>query len=278
MSISSIDELEQSTDSEPEVLIVSAPGFPAPRHPAEADCFSRHEGVPGHVQNALADARICIVGAGGLGSWTALSLARSGARSLTIVEPDRFERSNASRQLMFDDDVGTFKAFALAHNLVPHLIAGGEIIAIRTYFAAAVERYALAADIIVCLVDNNQCRLEVVRFAKARRIPAAFAMLSTDAMRLNAFLQEPDSACLWCALPNLAAVGAAPCAAASIISCFLAASYVAFFVHRALMGWPKDVTPFNWREADLLAEAPDRAGLILKCATCAVCAAKGQEW
>jgi len=47
-----------------------------------ADLFARHEGVPGHVQEALTNARTVIVGAGGLGSWVALALARSGAREL----------------------------------------------------------------------------------------------------------------------------------------------------------------------------------------------------
>jgi len=51
-----------------------------------------------------------IVGAGGLASWVALALARSGVRHLTIVDPDRFDRTNASRQLMFGGDVGDWKA------------------------------------------------------------------------------------------------------------------------------------------------------------------------
>jgi molybdopterin/thiamine biosynthesis adenylyltransferase len=68
MSINLIDEVEGTPSLEPEVLVLDTAGFPPPEHPAEADCFARHEGVPGHVQARLESARICVVGAGGLGS------------------------------------------------------------------------------------------------------------------------------------------------------------------------------------------------------------------
>jgi molybdopterin/thiamine biosynthesis adenylyltransferase len=270
MSTSLIDELERPAPG-PEVTVVKADGFPAPAHAAEADCFARHHGVPGHAQRALESARVCVVGAGGLGGWAALALARSGAKSMTIIEPDRFERSNASRQLMFGGDVGVHKAFAVARNLAPHMIAGGAMTAIRLPFALAAERYAIGADVILCLVDNNPCRLDAVRFATERRIPAVFAMLSADSMRLHAFLQEPGGACLWCALPDLDPSAAAPCAAASMASCLLAASHSVFLTHRALMGWPPGVEPFNWRESDLLGTGPDRVGRIRRRRGCAVC-------
>jgi molybdopterin-synthase adenylyltransferase len=275
MSTSLIDEVEPRA-SGPEIVVVAAEGFPPPRHETEAGCFARHEGIPGHAQGALESARICMVGAGGLGGWAALALARSGARSMTIVEPDRFERSNASRQLMFSCDVGAPKAFAVARNLAPHMIAGGEITAIGLPFALARQRYALGADVIVCLVDNNACRLEAVQFAAARRIPAVFAMLSLDSMRLHVFLQSPGQACLWCALPNLDPASSAPCAAATIVSCLLAASHASFFVHRALMGWPADAKPLNWREVDLLGESPDRHGMVTPRPDCQICG--GREW
>ena len=273
MSTALIDELEPSEADDREIILVDAEGFPPPRHLAEADCFARHEGVPGHDQLALEGARIAIVGAGGLGSWTALSLARSGAKALTIIDPDRFERSNAARQLLYGNDIGRSKAFAVAQNVAAHMIGGGQITAMRLPFLDAAERFTIAADVVVCLVDNNRCRLEAVRFTKRAGIPAVFGMLSTDSMRFHGFLQQaaPDAPCLWCALPNLEPEASSPCAAATIVSCLLVAAHVSFFVHRALMGWPENVAMFNWREVDLTAHAPDRAGFVARRRHCSVC-------
>jgi molybdopterin/thiamine biosynthesis adenylyltransferase len=268
MSTEWIDD--ENSSCVPVPVIVNGEALPPLRHPAEPDAFARHNGVPGHNQTAVESARVLIVGAGGLGSWAALALARSGVRSITIVEPDRFERSNASRQLMFGRDLGDLKAIALARNLAPHMIAGGTITAIPMAFADAVSEYALAADLMVVLVDNNACRLEAVRFAREQQIPAVFSMLSFDSMRVHSFLQgaDPNDACLWCALPNLDPQSHAPCASATIAGCLASAAHTVFFSYRALMGWPDGAQIFNWRETDLFANAPDATGVVARRPLC----------
>jgi molybdopterin/thiamine biosynthesis adenylyltransferase len=244
-----------------------------PAHPAEADTFDRHAGVPGHYQAPLGRARIVLVGAGGLNSWTALGLARSGATLLTIIDPDFVERTNMPRQLYFRDDLGQPKALRLAQNLAGHMVAGGRVTSVPLRFEEAIEEFALPADLLVVGVDNNACRLSCVRAARRRGIPAVFTMLSHDGMRCQSFLQGPDSTapCLWCALPNLDPESAAPCAAAIISSCFLSAAFALFFAHRALMGWPETTASFNWREADLLGGTPGRIGCVRPRANCSVC-------
>ncbi len=243
------------------------------RHPAEADTFARQKAVPGHDQRALAGARIVLVGAGGLNSWTALGLARSGARSLTIVDPDLVERTNLPRQLYFAGDLGAPKALRLARHLQQQATDGLRVTGVAASFEEFVERFALAADLLIVGVDNNLCRLQAAQQARARRIPAVFTMLSRDGVRVQSFLQGPaaDDACLWCALPNLDPRREAPCAAAIISTCFLASAFALFFAYRALMGWPRGVEPFNWREADALGATPDRTGLVRRRAGCPVC-------
>ena len=267
--------LDDSNSELPRIAVEHADGFPPPDHPAESGVFARHEGVPGHVQERLDDARVTIIGAGGLGSWVALALARSGVRHLLLIDNDVYDRTNASRQLMFPKDLRQPKAFRLAANVVPHMIAGGDITGIHQEFEDVFDAYgAVPADVLIVLVDNNECRLQAARTARQQRIPAVFSMMSGDSMRVHTFLQGSgtDDACLWCALPNLDPTAAAPCASATIASCLMSAAHVTFFAYRSLMGWPVGADEFNWRATDLLTCAPEEACLVKKRSRCALCA------
>jgi hypothetical protein len=84
------------------------------------------------------------------------------------------------------------------------MVAAGTVTGMAMTFDAAAA-YAIPADVIVAVVDNNACRLQASRFARARAIRAVFSMLVADSMRMHTFLQGPYSgdACLWCAAPNL---------------------------------------------------------------------------
>lgn len=63
--------------------------------------FSRSISLLGNEGFArLAEARIILFGVGGVGSWCAECLVRSGARHLTIVDNDVVVPSNLNRQLM----------------------------------------------------------------------------------------------------------------------------------------------------------------------------------
>ena len=98
MSTELFEPFRHAARADPQVF--EAPGLPPLLHPAEPDAFARQVDVPAHDQAALEQVRIPIAGAGGLGSWAALALLRAGARHVTIAEPDRFDRTNASRQLI----------------------------------------------------------------------------------------------------------------------------------------------------------------------------------
>jgi molybdopterin/thiamine biosynthesis adenylyltransferase len=242
-------------------------------HPAEPGLFARHDGIPAHDQEAFEGARILGPGCGGLNSWVFVGLARSGAKVMTVVDGDIVDRTNLSRQFFGADDLGQLKATKLARHLAAQAVGGADVTGIGLPFDEAIERYAIPADLIIAGVDNNECRLQVVREARRRGIPAIFSMLSRDGMRCQVFLQNasPLEPCLWCALPNLDPKRAMPCASAIISSCFMAAAFTIFFAHRALMGWG-NLKPFNWREADLSGIAPDRIGTVQKRPDCAVCA------
>lgn len=62
--------------------------------------FQRAELLVGSdAMTAIASARVIIFGVGGVGSWCAESLVRSGITHLTMVDPDLVAESNINRQL-----------------------------------------------------------------------------------------------------------------------------------------------------------------------------------
>ncbi len=67
----------------------------------------------------LADARVILLGLGGVGSWCAESLVRTGVRHLTIVDSDRICATNINRQLQATwRTVGEVKTDALQARLL----------------------------------------------------------------------------------------------------------------------------------------------------------------
>ncbi|MFT4653655.1 MAG: tRNA A37 threonylcarbamoyladenosine dehydratase, partial [Patiriisocius sp.] len=49
--------------------------------------------------NKLQHANVCVIGIGGVGSWVAEALARSGINKLTLIDLDDVSISNINRQL-----------------------------------------------------------------------------------------------------------------------------------------------------------------------------------
>jgi adenylyltransferase/sulfurtransferase len=96
--------------------------------PAELNRYSRHLLLPevGKAgQEKLAEARVLVVGAGGLGSPALLYLAAAGVGTLGIVDDDSVDVSNLQRQVLYGTaDVGTEKtaaAEARLRDLNPHV-------------------------------------------------------------------------------------------------------------------------------------------------------------
>lgn len=62
-------------------------------------------------QRRLREARVVMLGGGGLGSWASYALACCGVGELVLVDGDRVEESNFNRQILFRErDVGRLKA------------------------------------------------------------------------------------------------------------------------------------------------------------------------
>ena len=84
------------------------------------DLFSRTELLLGaEAMRRLKDARVIVFGIGGVGSWCAEALIRSGIGYLTIVDADRISASNVNRQLMADsENIGAVKTDEMKKRLL----------------------------------------------------------------------------------------------------------------------------------------------------------------
>ncbi|MCQ1949421.1 molybdopterin-synthase adenylyltransferase MoeB [Arthrobacter sp. zg-Y859] len=102
-----------------ELPALVAPGADLTRD--ETERYSRHLIIPGFgstAQRRLKNARVLVVGAGGLGSPALLYLAAAGVGTLGVVDDDVVDVSNLQRQVIHGvSDVGTPKAESAARSV-----------------------------------------------------------------------------------------------------------------------------------------------------------------
>lgn len=108
----------------------------------------------------IEDANVIIFGVGGVGSWCAEALVRSGLRRLTIVDSDRVCITNVNRQLMATmATIGQVKVEALKERLLSinpniDIVARQEIFCADTADTFPLEEYDFIIDCIDSLKDK----------------------------------------------------------------------------------------------------------------------------
>lgn len=82
---------------------------------------------------ALRGARVAVVGLGGVGSWAAEALARSGVAALTLVDLDHIAESNINRQVhALESTLGQAKVLALKERIA-QIHPGCEVVAVDEF-------------------------------------------------------------------------------------------------------------------------------------------------
>lgn len=204
-----------------------AGGLPvAARHDADfLDRYSRHlrlpqVGLPG--QEALAAARVVVIGAGGLGSPVAFYLAAAGVGLLRLVDDDIVDRSNLQRQILHTDArIGVPKVDSAAETLGalnPRI--GIETIQERLT-AENVDRLLADADVVVDGADNFPTRYLLsdacVRLGKPM-VYGAVQRFEGQASVFDAGRRRGLSPCYRCLFPEPPGPGEAPnCAEAGVL-------------------------------------------------------------
>jgi molybdopterin/thiamine biosynthesis adenylyltransferase len=155
---------------------------------------------------------VLCIGAGGIVSQIAPTLARKGVGAITLLDDDVVEASNLNRQRFYERDFGKSKAIALARNLQPECIATTEICGYAFRLEEAVERGVdLACDAAVCGVDNNPARTFASRHFRSAGIPVVFTAVSTSGDHGYVFVQERNGPCLACLFPDMVNDDRYPC-------------------------------------------------------------------
>ena len=122
----------------------------------------------------LRAARIAVVGLGGVGSWAAEALARSGVAELTLIDLDQVSEGNINRQVQaLGGTVGQSKALALCERLTD--IHPGCVLRPVEEFVDADNWPALLAHPVDALIDAcDQVRAKAVLAAWAMSSGTAF--------------------------------------------------------------------------------------------------------
>jgi tRNA A37 threonylcarbamoyladenosine dehydratase len=123
----------------------------------EDEKFARTESLLGaEVMDRLRSVRVIVFGVGGVGSWCAESLVRTGVRHLTIVDSDEVCASNVNRQMMATTKtIGRVKVDALKERLL-EINPDAQIDAVhRMYTAETADEFRLADyDYIIDAIDS----------------------------------------------------------------------------------------------------------------------------
>lgn len=158
-------------------------------------------------QKRIQNARVAIVGAGGLGSHVIQQLAFLGVGCLTIIDPDELEKSNLNRLIgaCHDDPIPGTKKVAIAKRLVDSINPSIKIYTIpkklrtqETFSAIKKSNYVFGC------VDNDGSRLVLNELCSAFEIP--YLDLASDIMNDGhslvyggrVFVNFDDTGCLCC--------------------------------------------------------------------------------
>jgi len=153
--------------------------------------FRRSELLLGEeAMERIAQKRVIIFGVGGVGSWCAESLVRSGIRQLTIVDSDRVCITNINRQLMATTKtVGQVKVEALKERLLS-INPSAEVIALQKIFTQeTAEEFNLDNyDYIIDAIDSLKDKAALILLAsktKAQLYSSMGAALKLDPTRIK---------------------------------------------------------------------------------------------
>ncbi|MCF6314935.1 MAG: molybdopterin-synthase adenylyltransferase MoeB [Marinosulfonomonas sp.] len=188
----------------------------------ELDRYARHimlREIGGAGQKKLKNARVLVIGAGGLGSPVLLYLAAAGVGTIGVVDDDVVDNSNLQRQVIHRDaDIGMPKVFSAQAAMQ----AQNPKVVVRPYQRRLDQGNAadLFADYDLVLdgTDNFQTRYLVNHTCVALGKPLIAGALTQWEGQISTYDPAHGAPCYQCIFPEAPAAGLAPsCAEAGVV-------------------------------------------------------------
>ncbi len=188
----------------------------------ELERYARHivlRELGGPGQKKMKQARVLVIGAGGLGAPALQYLAAAGVGTIGVIDDDEVENANLQRQVIHRDaDIGMPKVFSAQQAMQ----AQNPNVTVLPYHRRLTDEIAadLFADFDLILdgTDNFDTRYLANRTAVALGKPLISGALSQWEGQLSVFDPANDAPCYQCIFPEAPAPGLAPsCAEAGVI-------------------------------------------------------------
>src|SRR3989338_2027355 len=200
------DGLDTSLKDGDEIYILPAVAGGSELSAKDLDRYSRQimlEEIGYQGQLKLRNAKVCVVGVGGLGNPITTRLVAMGIGKLRIVDRDVIELSNLHRQTMFDEsDVGQVKVEVAAKKLQklnPNVTIESLPISINDYTAPDVVE---GCDVVIDALDSVNARYSLNKACIKNNIP--FVTGAAVGVSGQVFTILPKkSACYHCMFPAL---------------------------------------------------------------------------
>ncbi|MGP6087691.1 HesA/MoeB/ThiF family protein [Antarctobacter jejuensis] len=188
----------------------------------ELERYARHivlRELGGPGQKRLKEAKVLVVGAGGLGSPALLYLAAAGVGVIGVIDDDEVDSGNLQRQVIHTDArIGmpkVFSAQAAMEALNPYI----EVRPYKRRLSAEIVNDLLADyDVVLDGTDNFDTRYMVNRACVAAGKPLISGALSQWEGQVSVFHPAEEGPCYQCIFPEAPAAGLAPsCAEAGVL-------------------------------------------------------------
>ena len=186
----------------------------------ELDRYARHimlREIGGPGQKALKQARVLVIGAGGLGSPALLYLAAAGVGVIGVVDDDTVDASNLQRQIIHTDQgIGTPKVFS-AERAIKALNPFVEVWPYRRRLTEESAGLVGEYDLILDGSDNFDTRYLVNRIAAKAGKPLISGAITQWEGQISLFDPAHGTPCYECVFPDRPAPGMVPtCAEAGV--------------------------------------------------------------